>query len=307
MTEATPRPAGPAAGGGGSASAGGGPAAATGRPAAASAGGGPGGGPGGGSDGGSDGGRRGMGARELGAVVGACALGGGMVLFSVGPTWLRVSAQRRPPLADVTLSLSGRTLEPLVAGLGIVGLAGVVGLLATRRWGRLVVAAIVAASGIGVVVTALTRLAAPGQAELADLLQESDRGAGLAADPAISATASPGWPLLAAAGGLLLALGGLAALARSRHWPTMSARYDTPAARAQRPRTDAAVWDALSRGDDPTTADPPPADPTTADPTAADPTAADPTTADPTTADPTTTDPPTADPTAAPADRREAH
>jgi hypothetical protein len=32
----------------------------------------------------------------------------------------------------------------------------------------------------------------------------------------------------------------------------MSARYETPAARTGRPRTDAAVWDALDRGDDPT-------------------------------------------------------
>jgi uncharacterized membrane protein (TIGR02234 family) len=193
-------------------------------------------------------GRRGS-ARELAGVVAACAVGGGLVLFAVGRTWVEVVARRASPLPDVTLALSGRSLEPLVAGLGIVGLAGVVGLLATRRWGRLVVAAIVALSGVGVLAAALTRLAAPDPTEATALLDDAGRSAGAAA---VTATAHPGWPLLAAAGGLLLAAGGLAALLRSRRWPTMSARYETPAARTDRPRTDAAVWDALDRGDDPT-------------------------------------------------------
>jgi uncharacterized membrane protein (TIGR02234 family) len=196
--------------------------------------------------------RRGSAGRELGLVVVLCALGGGLVLGAVGQTWLRVTAERRSPLTDVTLDLSGKTLEPLVAGLGVVGLAGVVGLLATRRWGRLVVAAVIALSGLLVTVSALTRLGAPGTAAVQDLLDESGRAGGLAADGAVTAVAHPAWPLLAALGGLLLALGGLATLIRSRRWPTMSARYETPAARADRPRTDAAVWDALSRGDDPT-------------------------------------------------------
>jgi uncharacterized membrane protein (TIGR02234 family) len=188
--------------------------------------------------------------RELAGVVALCALGGGMVLFAVGRPWVEIVARRPSPLPDVTVALSGRSLEPLVAGLGIVGLAGVVGLLATRRWGRLVVAAIVALSGLGVLVPALTRLTAPDAAEATALLEDPGRSAGTAT---VTATAHPGWPLLAAVGGLLLVLGGLAALLRSRRWPTMSARYETPAARTDRPRTDAAVWDALDRGDDPTT------------------------------------------------------
>jgi uncharacterized membrane protein (TIGR02234 family) len=175
-----------------------------------------------------------------------------MVLFAAGRTWLRLAAGRTAPLPDVVVSLSGKDLEPLVAGLSVVGLAGVVGLLATRRRGRVVVAAILALSGLAVLVTALTRLAAPGAGEVHDLLVDSGRAAGVAPGAAVAATAYPGWAVLAAAGGLLLALGGLAALLRSRRWPTMSARYETPAARADRPRTDAAVWDALDRGDDPT-------------------------------------------------------
>ncbi|HEX6756246.1 MAG TPA: Trp biosynthesis-associated membrane protein, partial [Mycobacteriales bacterium] len=71
-----------------------------------------------------------------------CAAGGGLALLAAGRPWLRLAAPRRPPLPDVALTLTGRDLEPLVPALGVVGLAGVVGLLATRRWGRLAVGAL---------------------------------------------------------------------------------------------------------------------------------------------------------------------
>ena len=58
--------------------------------------------------------------RELASVAAVCAVGGGMVLFAVGRPWVELVAHRASPLPDVTLGLSGRTLEPLVAGLGIV-------------------------------------------------------------------------------------------------------------------------------------------------------------------------------------------
>jgi uncharacterized membrane protein (TIGR02234 family) len=203
----------------------------------------------------------------MGVVAGLVAVGGGTALFAAGRPWLHLTARRPPPLAEVAVALSGRDLEPLVPGLGIVGLAGVVGLLATRRWGRLAVAALVALAGVGIVVTALGRLGTPGEAGIRVLLEDSGRS-GATADAALAATASPGWPLLAAAGGLLLAAGGLLALVRSRGWPSMSARYETPATRREtaRPRTHAALWDALDSGADPTATDPAPPDPDPAPP-----------------------------------------
>jgi uncharacterized membrane protein (TIGR02234 family) len=152
----------------------------------------------------------------------------------------------------VALDLTGRDLEPLVAALGLVGLAGVVGLLATRRWGRLAVGAVLAAAGLAVAVTSVPRVAVPGAAEVRDVLVDSGKAGGVAPGAAVTATAVPAWPLLAALGGLLLAAGGVAVVLRGRHWPTMSTRYEKPAARPAAAPTDAGLWDALDRGHDPT-------------------------------------------------------
>lgn len=197
--------------------------------------------------------------RELGAAVVACAAGGGLALLAASRPWLRLDAPRRPPLPAVAVDLTGRDLAPLVAGLGLVGLAGVVGLLATRRWGRLAVGAVLALAGLGVLAAALPGLAAPGAGEARELLADTGRGGAVPPDVVVSATTVPAWPLVAALGGLLLAAGGAAVLVRGRKWPTMSARYERPASRPAAP-TDAALWDALDRGDDPTAADPTAAD-----------------------------------------------
>jgi uncharacterized membrane protein (TIGR02234 family) len=65
-----------------------------------------------------------------------------------------------------------------------------------------------------------------------------------------------GWPLATVLGGLLVAAAGGLTLARGRDWPGMGARYDRPSGSARpgsaRPETEAALWDALDRGDDPT-------------------------------------------------------
>jgi uncharacterized membrane protein (TIGR02234 family) len=195
----------------------------------------------------------GAGRRGMGVVAGLCAAGGGLALSGAGQVWLRVVAERAAPLPDVTLELTGRDLDPLVTGLGVVGLAGVVGLLATRSWGRLAVAAVIALSGLGVLVASVRRLGVPGPDRLRELLEDSGRAGGVTADAAVTGTGGPGWALVAAAGGLLLLAGGVLALLRARTWPTMSARYESPRARpAARPTTTAAVWDAMDRGDDPT-------------------------------------------------------
>jgi uncharacterized membrane protein (TIGR02234 family) len=196
--------------------------------------------------------------REVAGVLAVGTAGAALALLAGSQVWLRLAALRRPPLPDVSVALSGRAVEPLVPALGVVGLAGLVALLATRGRGRLAVGALLAASGLVLALRAVTRVAGPDPAAAWTLLTDTGRASGLPPATAVVATVSPAWPLLAAAGGLALLAAGAAALLRGRRWPAMSARYDAPAGppasvpqQAAGPAPDA-VWDALDRGDDPT-------------------------------------------------------
>ena len=62
------------------------------------------------------------------------------------------------------------------------------------------------------------------------------------------------WPGLAAVAAALVLLAGVATAARGHRWSAMSARYEAPTVDPQqvRARTDATMWNALDRGDDPT-------------------------------------------------------
>ena len=206
--------------------------------------------------------------RELAGVVLACAAGAGAALFASSRVWLRLSAPRTPPLPELAGALAGRDLEPLVPALGVVGLAGLVALLATRRWGRLVVGAVLAVAGLALVLRSLPHLAAPGPAEARDLLLDQGRATGEPPGATVTATAGPAWPLVAALGGAAMLAAGVGTVLRSRRWPGMSARYDSPgpatAPAATPPRAGepgmaaeetsaaGAAWDALDRGEDPT-------------------------------------------------------
>jgi len=206
--------------------------------------------------------------RELAGVVLVCAAGAGAVLLASSRVWLRLAAPRTPPLPELAVTLAGRDLEPLVPALGVVGLAGLVALLATRRWGRLAVGAVLAAAGLVLVLRSLPHLAAPGPAEARTLLLDQGRATGEPPGATIAASASPAWPLLAALGGAALLAGGVGTVLRSRRWPGMSARYDAPSsastAAVSPPQATgpglasddsvnaSAAWDALDRGEDPT-------------------------------------------------------
>jgi uncharacterized membrane protein (TIGR02234 family) len=209
--------------------------------------------------------------RELAAVLVACAAGAGAALLAASRGWLRLAAPRTPPLPELAVTLAGRDLEPLVPALGVVGLAGLVALLATRRRGRLVVGAVLAAAGLALMLRALPYLAAPGPAEARDLLLDQGRATGEPPGAAVAATTDPAGPLLAAVGGAAMLLGGVGTVLRSRRWPGMSARYDAPSSATAPDQTPAAepgtasdktsaggiptageAWDALDRGEDPT-------------------------------------------------------
>lgn len=192
------------------------------------------------------------GRRELTAAVLGSAAAGALGLLAGGRVWVTVTVARADPLPPSRVEVAGATLAPLVPGLALVVLAAAVALLATRRWGRIAVGALVAACGAGLLVASLSWVGAPDAAAAARI---ADLPVGTAS---ASAALSP-W--LGVGAGLLAAVVGPATVLRSRTWPGMGARYDAPApaadiAAAPADLTERQVWDALDRGEDPTRGQP---------------------------------------------------
>ena len=193
--------------------------------------------------------------RELQLAVGLCLVGSLAVLVGLGPTWLTYRTGGATT-ATVVHEVAGATVSPATRALGLLGLAGVLALAATRSWGRVLVGVLVAFAGAGVVVSVLVFLTRD-----VDLLVAADCSRlpsgclalkGYPDGPAMGDRRAA-WTLVPLAGGAVMAAAGLLVAARGRRWAAMGASYEAPGAAApSAPATDKQVWDALDRGDDPT-------------------------------------------------------
>jgi uncharacterized membrane protein (TIGR02234 family) len=172
--------------------------------------------------------------RELWLAVLLCLAGSALALFAVTRTWVTFTDPQQLTIHDVARPERGVHYAPEIRALGVVGLAGVVAVAATRSWGRILVGVLLSLAG-GVIVL-----------RVGDLLAGR-----VATGP--SAHTHLVWPWLALLGGLVMAAGGSVVAARGRRWAALSSSYETPAARESAPEpTDKGTWDALDRGDDPT-------------------------------------------------------
>jgi uncharacterized membrane protein (TIGR02234 family) len=183
----------------------------------------------------------------MAAAVLCCLLGAALVLVTAGTTWVRAQvadgAGPEAVAAPLAVRLSGADLAPAVSGLGLVGLAGVVAIAATRRRGRVLVGLLVLLAGVTVAVVA-GRIAADPLPAVRAAAQVRQTAPGVAADLRDLRRTAALW--LAPCGGALLACGGATVACRGHRWSALSVRYQAPAARP----VDA--WDALDRGEDPT-------------------------------------------------------
>lgn len=195
--------------------------------------------------------------RELAVAVVLAAAAGALGLLAASRPWIELRVLRDAPLPPAEAAVAGGTVSPLVPGLALVVLAAAAGLLATRRWGRLAIGVLVVVAGIGMLLAALPWLGAVALDPARDVATEVDLPAGMLA------SSGRDGPWVAIVAGTLAVLGGLLSTVRSTRWPAMGARYDAPAAR--RPQgpapagaggpeaSDRETWDALDRGEDPTT------------------------------------------------------
>lgn len=193
------------------------------------------------------------------AVLGVELLAAAAALLISTRTWQVVTTPRPKPLADDVLLVSGRTVDSACTALALVALAGVVAVLATRGVVRRVVGGVVALTGAALMWQSLVASAAVSRARALALVHAEHRT--VTTDPGVQphVAVHPLWVGLSVVCGVLVAIAGVLVAVYGARWPAMSARYesrtrpaDTPP--ADSPRAAAALWNALDRGDDPTSA-----------------------------------------------------
>lgn len=180
--------------------------------------------------------------RELGIAVLMTLAGAGLVLIAAGRSWVSISA--RPSGLVATTTAARGAAAGVVRSLGLAALAGVAGIAAARGRGRIAVGLVLALAGAGAATLAIAAGSRPtpvsGQ-QSATPNREME---------------STAWPWVAASGGVIVAAAGVLVTLRGTRWSALPQRYAGAAATvtATRPveATDAGLWDAQSRGDDPT-------------------------------------------------------
>jgi hypothetical protein len=178
-------------------------------------------------------------SRGLRVAVLGCLVAGCTILFASGRDW-----EVRTDAAHRSVGYSGHALVKSLTVWGLVAVAGVVAIAATRRWGRVPVGLALAACGVAVVVLCLGMLG--------DVHSLSSRTFGPPRglpDGLVVRDRATAWPYVTIGAGVVLALSGLLVAVRGPRWAGLGARYDVP---ADRPRTDADLWAAQDRGEDPT-------------------------------------------------------
>lgn len=181
---------------------------------------------------------------ELGAALLLFLAGGALLLLASGRPW--GTARLPPPVRSV--GVTGGELSGLPYAAGLLGIAGMLALVATRRYGRLVVGGLLAAVAVATLVvdvSAVGRVTARVRATDAAVRAVGTGARQLAVHGTV-------WPWVSVVGAVLLLLGSLLVLARGARWAGMSARYDAPGTPRRVVDPEVELWDSFDRGDDPT-------------------------------------------------------
>ena len=190
------------------------------------------------------------GRRGLLVALAGCVLAGALVLLAAGRVWGR-AALVAPTGAHVAVHATGRDALSALPALGFALLVMAAAVVASRSWLRTVVGLVTVTLG-GIVIAVAVR----STSDVATALRR--RAFGVPAG-AVHVSLS-GWAVVTAVGGVLAVVAGALTVVRGSRWPGLGARYDAPdgsgrgAASTTEPATQA--WDALDRGEDPTTDEP---------------------------------------------------
>jgi len=224
-------------------------------------------------------------ARAFAATLLAGAAGAALALLAVREAWAHAVYPAPRPLPTVTVTVTGQDLVPAAGALALAGLACLAAVIATRGTARRAAGVLLALCGAGTAAAASASLSAA--RVLATATAKASSQASVASGGAGSTTGGTAtgsgtvvtgghaayavlgglpWQVAVFAGAAAIIGAGIATAWRGPRWPVMSGRYERPAraGRAARPRAPdgpaqadpAALWDSISRGDDPTEASP---------------------------------------------------
>jgi uncharacterized membrane protein (TIGR02234 family) len=202
------------------------------------------------------------------------AVGAGFLLLSYGQVWA-TATYAEPGLPRLIVALTGREVQPVGGALPVVALAGIAGIVATRRVGRWAAGVVLALTGTAATALALrfglTWSAAGGDGGAIDRLVGEKVGTAVVGVPVVVSQ----WWLLAVVGGVAVLVGGLLTVAHGSRWPALGRRYERAAESERAPAAaptaaTASAWDLLDHGVDPTL-DPTPREAPDPDPDAASP------------------------------------
>lgn len=158
-------------------------------------------------------------------VLGALAAAG-VGLYAATRVWIETSHTRPAPLPPDVVTSTGVETAVWTVPCAVVALAAALALPAVSKAAREFVAGCLALAGVG-----LAAGGAYGMVEAAGV-----------------------WPACTAVAGATVTVLAVWALRSGRRWPAMSARYERGGAPAKAAVADdpASLWDALDRGEDPT-------------------------------------------------------
>jgi uncharacterized membrane protein (TIGR02234 family) len=209
------------------------------------------------------------------------AAGAGLAFLATHQGWAIVQTAPPRPLPASRMSVTGAAMVPYADALVVAGLACLAAVLATKRIWRRASGLILVGLGAGLAASAFTvSKAAAVAAAAAAVGPASNPGAGsvtqgsssvsspvpdlVGATPHVSIIAA-GWQALVVAGALAMIAAGAIALCSPARLAVMGGKYDAPGglseagkriersrAAGAEPADSASIWEALSRGDDPT-------------------------------------------------------
>jgi uncharacterized membrane protein (TIGR02234 family) len=214
--------------------------------------------------------------RELALALLLGAVGAGLVFLASRQGWAEVRTIPPKPLPASRVTVSGAALVPYAEALVVAGLATLAAVLASRGLLRRLTGALLAVIGVTLAISAFTVSGAGAISAANSNIGPATAGAGSVMDgsgsvasavPNVAGAAShvtfnaASWQVLVVAGAIAMIGAGLLIAWRADRMAVMSSRYDSPAAASKRPEPTAAgpadsasIWEALTRGDDPTSA-----------------------------------------------------